>query len=136
MTSEGNGRNGSAGNGRDHRGRFLHGTAGGPGNLHARAVHELRSELFATIGTEDVRAVVAKLVERARAGDIPAAREVLDRTLGKAGIGLDLSEDQLLSKGAAQALAVAIVDATRARLGSLVADELMEDLLHVIDRAG
>jgi 5-hydroxyisourate hydrolase-like protein (transthyretin family) len=44
------------------------------------------------VTAEDIRAVVAKLIEQAKAGDLAAIREVLDRTLGKplAGVAVAL----------------------------------------------
>lgn len=40
--------------------------------------------MLSAISAEDVEAIITQLVESARDGDIAAAREVLDRTLGKA----------------------------------------------------
>ena len=71
-------------NGRDAGGRFTQGNAGGPGNPLARRVARLRAELL--------RAIVAALVAKAKQGDTVAAREVLDRAIGKAAEGIDLVE--------------------------------------------
>jgi hypothetical protein len=68
---------------RDDRGRFVRGNTGGRGNPHARRVGMLRTSLIRAVSDDDVRAIVAKLVELAREGDIRAAQEVLDRTIGK-----------------------------------------------------
>lgn len=70
-------------NGRDGLGRFATGNPGGPGNPHAKRVGELRSALMAAVRPGDVTAIVGKLVELAKAGDVRAIREVLDRTLGR-----------------------------------------------------
>lgn len=70
-------------NGRDGRGRFAKGNSGGPGNPHARRVQPLRGALLQAVSADDVRAIVLKLVERAKAGDLDATRELLDRVLGK-----------------------------------------------------
>jgi len=64
-------------------GRFAPGNSGGPGNPSARAVGQLRAALLASVTEEDIRQIVAALVLKAKAGDIAAAKEVLDRTLGK-----------------------------------------------------
>lgn len=69
--------------GRNARGRFAHGNAGGPGNPAARQVMRLRHALLDAITEEDLGAIVAKLLEMAKAGNMAAIREVLDRTLGK-----------------------------------------------------
>jgi len=74
--------------GRDERtGRFLPGYQSGPGNPHARQVARLRSELLRAVTAEDLHAIVRALIKRARGGDVAAARELLDRTLGKPAAG-------------------------------------------------
>lgn len=72
-------------------GRFLPGHAGGPGNPHAGQVARLRSAMLAAVSEDDIRAIVRQLVDRATAGDVRAAQEVLTRCLGKAE-ALDLLE--------------------------------------------
>jgi hypothetical protein len=72
------------GDGRDSRGRFAPGNSGGPGNPHAKRVGTLRAALLDAVTPEDIAAVTAALVEKARSGDVMAAREILDRCLGKA----------------------------------------------------
>ncbi len=74
-------RNGS--DGRDERGRFAPGNSGGPGNPHAKQTGKLRSAMLAAVTEKDMRDVVMKLVELAKSGNVPAAREVLDRCLGR-----------------------------------------------------
>ena len=71
-------------NGREGNGQFAPGNCGGPGNPHARRVAELRAAMLAAVSVDDLKAVTAKLVAMAKAGDLAAIREVLDRTLGKA----------------------------------------------------
>jgi hypothetical protein len=79
------------GNGRDTGGRFAAGNSFAKGNPYGRRVNELRGALFDAVGPEDLREIVRSLVEQAKEGNIPAAREVLDRTLGKADV-VDLLE--------------------------------------------
>ena len=74
--------NGSNGD-RDADGRFARGNAGGPGNPHARKVGQLRSAMLRAVSGKDMQAIVAKLVEQAKGGSVPAAREVIDRCIGK-----------------------------------------------------
>ena len=64
-------------------GRFKPGNKGGPGNPHAKRVARLRSALLKAVSPADMQAIVAKLVTDAKAGSVPAAKEVLERTLGK-----------------------------------------------------
>ena len=54
-------------NGRDNKGRFAPGNRGGPGNPHVRNVARFRSDLFDCVSLADFRAVIRKLVERAKA---------------------------------------------------------------------
>ena len=70
-------------NGRDEHGRFAPGNVGGPGNPHAKQVGKLRSAMLAAVSDKEMKAVVKKLVELAKSGNVPAAREVLDRCLGR-----------------------------------------------------
>jgi ribosomal protein L17 len=46
-------------------------------------VSELRTALFAAVSPDDLRQVVESLVEQAKTGNVPAARELLDRCLGR-----------------------------------------------------
>ena len=68
---------------RDASGRFASGNKFGKGNPLNKRVGQLRSALIRAVTTDDLRAIIAKLIELAKAGDVIAAREVLDRTLGK-----------------------------------------------------
>ena len=70
-------------NGRGAGVRFAVGNAGGPGNPHGRRVAQLRTVLLDAVTDDDLQAIVAKLVEMAKGGDLRATKEVLDRTLGK-----------------------------------------------------
>lgn len=82
-------RNGS--DGRDERGRFAPGNRGGPGNPHAKQTGKLRSAMLKAVTEKDMRDVVMKLVELAKSGNVPAAKEVLDRCLGRP-VEVDLIE--------------------------------------------
>ncbi len=70
-------------NGRTSRGRFTVGNPGGPGNPYARRVAALREALLASVTEADIKAVARALVARARDGEVPAVRELLDRLLGR-----------------------------------------------------
>jgi hypothetical protein len=78
-----NGDHGDVGNGRGPGGRFAKGNPGGPGNPHAAHVAALRTALLQAVTPEKMRAIVEKLIEQALEGNIPAIRELLERTLGK-----------------------------------------------------
>ncbi len=69
--------------GRDAGGRFTAGNKASKGNKNAKRVAELRSALMAAVRSKDVKQILEALIEAAKKGDTVAAREVLDRTLGK-----------------------------------------------------
>ena len=81
--------NGDNGGGRGPSGRFAKGNRGGPGNPHARRVARLRSILLKTVTEDDLQGIVAMLVQKAKDGDLAAAREVLNRLVGKPDYGPD-----------------------------------------------
>ena len=70
-------------NGRLNNGRFGNGNGGGPGNPFASQVGKLRSVLLETVTPDDMKAVVVKLIELAKGGDLAAMKLLLDRTCGK-----------------------------------------------------
>ena len=70
-------------NGRSVNGRFAIGNVGGPGNPLATKVGKLRSVLLNSVSDEDMQAIVTKLVSLAKAGDLAAAKLLLDRTTGR-----------------------------------------------------
>ena len=63
-------------NGQTARGRFAQGNLGGPGNPYARRTAALRSALLDAVTEQDIRAVARALLKRAKAGEIPAIREL------------------------------------------------------------
>jgi hypothetical protein len=72
--------------GRDASGRFAPGNPGGPGAIaHERTkrARALRQALHDAVTAEDLAAVARALVDRAKAGDVAAARELLDRIIGR-----------------------------------------------------
>lgn len=80
-------------NGRDGRGRFTPGNPGGPGNPHAKRVAELRSAVLEAVTADDLRAVIGKLLERAKAGELGAVEILFDRVFGKAAIAVGLTAE-------------------------------------------
>ena len=70
-------------NGRDPAtGRFLAGNAGGLGNPLAAKVHRLRTALVDAVSEDDLQEVIASLVDKAKSGDVQAAKVLFERTLG------------------------------------------------------
>jgi hypothetical protein len=70
-------------NGRSENGRFAPGNSFARGNPTARHAQRLRQLFVTAVSEDDIRAIVAKLVELAKSGDIQAANLLLTRALGK-----------------------------------------------------
>lgn len=69
--------------GRDERGRFAAGNAGGPGNPLGGKVAKLRAALLRSVTPAVLRRIVGALVSKAERGDTAAAKLVLAYTLGR-----------------------------------------------------
>jgi hypothetical protein len=80
------------GNGKLTNGRFAPGNKLASGNPMNRKAQQLRNELLQTVTPEDINAVVRKLIDMARGGDLLAIREFLDRVLGKPIASVEVSE--------------------------------------------
>jgi hypothetical protein len=68
---------------RGEDGRFLKGNPGGPGNPHIRQVARLKAALYESITPDDVHALMRRMLDEALAGNVAAARLVVEHTLGK-----------------------------------------------------
>src|SRR5262245_13748564 len=69
--------------GRDEKGRFGKGNSGGPGNPFMRQTARLRRAALDAVSGEDMRDVINALKEKAKTGDVQAARLLLSYTVGK-----------------------------------------------------
>jgi hypothetical protein len=65
-------------------GHFVKGNCGGPGNPNIVRLAEYRAAMREAVTPTQLRAVLRKLVSKAKGGDVLAAKVLLDRTLGKA----------------------------------------------------
>ena len=81
MTTDDEGK--ESGGDRDARGRFLPGNPGGPGNPHAKHTADFKAAILQALTPKDMGKIVTKLVTLACDGDVPAAKELLNRVLGK-----------------------------------------------------
>ena len=70
-------------NGHDTNGRFVAGNTFGHGNPHAMQVAKLRSALLDVVTEDDVKAIIKTLIDKAKSGDLAAAKLLLDRCLVK-----------------------------------------------------
>jgi hypothetical protein len=70
-------------NDREANGQFAKGNPGGPGNPYARQVAAMRLRALDRVSGDDVEAILSKMVTLAKEVDVPAARLVLQYTLGK-----------------------------------------------------
>jgi hypothetical protein len=106
MSTETNGSNG-----RRTDGTFAVGNRGGPGNPHSRRMHELRRELLDAVEPGTIKAVVDKLSELAKGGDIPAAKLLLDHAIGRPTQAIELSGPDGAPLADVAALQVVILNA-------------------------
>jgi hypothetical protein len=84
-------------NGRDvATGRFVKGWRGGPGNPLARRTADIRRTLMDTVTDDDLRQLVRTLVDKGKGGDVIAAREVLDRLVGKPKASLAIEQENVV----------------------------------------
>jgi hypothetical protein len=74
---------------RPANGRFTLGNKGGPGNPFARQVAEYRKRIHSAVPGERLTNIVLALVEKAEAGDVAAAKLVLQYTAGKPAEAVD-----------------------------------------------
>ena len=100
-------------NGHNPDGTFAKGNPGGPGNPYARRTARLRSVLLDAVSDDDLDAIVRALVDRAKSGDVVAAREIFNRLVGKPGNAtdpdrLDADEAELASARDHQQLMAAL----------------------------
>jgi hypothetical protein len=72
-------------NGQDHRGRFAPGNKLGRGNPLAGRVARIRAVLLRELTPAAVREIGKMLIGQAKAGDLAAVKELLDRTIGRPG---------------------------------------------------
>lgn len=78
---------------RDVAGRFVN--VAGPGRPRLpEAIRELRETVALGVTPDDLRAIVAVLVDAAKQGDIQACREVLNRVCGRPGLADDLAAEK------------------------------------------
>lgn len=64
--------------------RFGPGNKFGKGNPHLKRIAALRASVIDAVTKEDIKSVILKLKEMALDGDVVAAKEFLDRCIGKA----------------------------------------------------
>jgi hypothetical protein len=73
-------------NGRDERGRFAVGNAGGPGNPRARTARQLRDRLddalFKTCSPDRLISAIDAVLKLAEAGDVAALKLLIERIAG------------------------------------------------------
>lgn len=100
-------------NGRDPTtGRFVPGYKGGPGNPHARRVADFRRVLVDAVTDEDLHNLARTLVQKGKAGDVMAAREVFDRLMGKAKVTMAVETEPRFDPEDAKLRLRAMLDAS------------------------
>ena len=118
--------NGTTANGlHTSNGKFAAGNPGGPGNPHGGQVARLRAAMLEAVTSDDMRAVVLKLVELAKGGDLKAIDLLLTRTLGKADSGPLVAvqmNQQANGPGASPGRVAAIIERLRVARGDAPAE--------------
>lgn len=74
----------TGGNGRSPDGRFLPGNKLAKGNPHNKKVQQIRAALFEAVTKRDAKKIAKVIVQKAINGDLAAAKEFFDRTIGRA----------------------------------------------------
>src|SRR5439155_25512773 len=69
--------------GRDPKGRFAAGNAGGPGNPFARQTAQLRAALVQRVTSEDMGVIADELIFKARNGNLAAIKLLFQYVIGK-----------------------------------------------------
>ena len=85
---------GTATNGRDGGGRFAAGNRAASGHKRREHIARLRNAFTTCVSENDILDVVTKLLELAKAGDLGAIKQLLDRAIGKPET-VDAEHDQL-----------------------------------------
>ncbi|MFO0864961.1 MAG: hypothetical protein U0744_09970 [Gemmataceae bacterium] len=83
---------------KSHAGRFKNGNRGGPGNPFARRVAKLRQAMLEECAEEDLRELTRAMLNKAKQGDVAAARLICQYSLGKPAKTADpdrVDEDEL-----------------------------------------
>src|SRR5207244_9486692 len=73
----------AGGGGRDTKGRFAAGNAGGPGNPFARQTAQLRAALVQRVTSEDMGVIADELIVKARNGNLAAIKLLFQYVIGK-----------------------------------------------------
>lgn len=73
----------TATDGRTSKGTFAVGNKLGRGNPLSLKIHRLRNAVLKSVDAGDIRAVLLKLIQQAKKGDVAAARLALEYVLGK-----------------------------------------------------
>lgn len=80
---------------RSVNGRFSAGNKFGKGNHLARQQASIRAMIVEAVTEDDLRAVIAVMVDRAKQGDMVAARELLNRLAGRPAASIDPEQLEL-----------------------------------------
>src|SRR4051812_23115097 len=73
------------------KGQFEPGNKLGRGNPLAGRVAKIRGILLQRLTPEDAREIADALIRQAKGGDLAAIRELLDRTVGKPTVAVEIS---------------------------------------------
>jgi len=129
VTDENPGKNGSKTVGRSPDGRFASGNSGRPRGVRNRA-----TVLLDAITHDDLKAIMTKIVEKAKAGDLAAAKLIFDRIApAPRGRALEIDLPALDKRNDGDTL-IAIYDAiTRAVVSGTITPSEAVELIAIVD---
>ncbi len=104
---------------RNKLGQFVVGNPGGPGSPYSAALARNKAALLAAVDEDDLRKILRSMIDAAIAGDVQAAKLVLDRVCGReappqgAGVAVAIQQTIGSSGGRGAALAATIIERLR-----------------------
>jgi hypothetical protein len=124
---------------RDEAGKFTKGNKGGPGNPFNRRVCELRKLLLEAVGPAELRAMLDAVLAKAKAGDVAAAKLILQYAIGKPTPAPDPDRVDVAEWQLTRDRGISVEEATRRCLDVPVKEavkgtDLLRDLMYVGQR--
>src|SRR5687767_14102980 len=109
----------------DDKGHFRKGNPGSPGNPNIRKMAEYIGAIREAVTGDDLKQVMSMLLKKAKEGDMIAAKTLLDRVAGKAGVAKQ--DDPLKIDLPTMATTKDTVDASNAILRAVAEGRLSPD---------
>jgi hypothetical protein len=105
---------------RSANGQFAKGNCGGPGNPNPRRTAELQAAIWSAVTSDDLQAILRSMVQAALAGDVAAAKLILDRMFGKQSLLSMMEEAERIEQRESHSTMRSII--SDHRMGQLLSD--------------